>query len=180
MEHDAHEDKRSQSLERAPVGVPPAAPDWYAPAGQGTGQYPQPANAEQPAGGLVEYWRILRRRKGTVMVIAFAGLLAGFLVTLPQTPVYQARTSLEIQDLNQDFMNMRQVSPVSESSTFTALSDIQTQIKILQSDTLAERSIANVRPTLTDASQAPPSRTATLVSPATYSVRLARGEWGST
>jgi capsular exopolysaccharide synthesis family protein len=159
MEHDAHEDKRSQSLERAPLGVPPAAPDWYAPAGPGPGRYPEQGNGQDPQGGLLEYWRILRRRKGTVLAIAFAGLLAGFLVTLPQTPVYQARTSLEIQDLNQDFMNMKQVSPVSESSTYTALSDIQTQIKILQSDTLAERSIAKVRPALTDASSAPPPRT---------------------
>jgi capsular exopolysaccharide synthesis family protein len=157
MEHDAHEDKRSQSLERAPIGGPPAAPEWYAPAGQG--QYSQSAGGEEPTGGLVEYWRILRRRKGTVLAIAFAGLLAGFLVTLPQTPVYQARTSLEIQDLNQDFMNMKQVSPVSESQTFTTLSDIQTQIKILQSDTLAQRTIAKVRPTLTGAGEAPPSRT---------------------
>jgi len=158
MEHDAHEDKRSQSLERAPIGVPPAAPDWYAPAGPGPGRYAQPANGEEPEVGLVEYWRILRRRKGTVLAIACAGLLAGFLVTLPQTPVYQARTSLEIQDLNQDFMNMRQVSPVTESPTYTALSDIQTQIKILQSDTLAERTIAKVRPALTGPREAPPSR----------------------
>jgi capsular exopolysaccharide synthesis family protein len=107
---------------------------------------------------LVEYWRILRRRKGTVIAIAVAGLLAGFLVTLPQTPVYQARTSLEIQDLNQDFMNMKQVSPVTESPTYTALSDIQTQIKILQSDTLADRTIAKLRPTLASARVDLPAR----------------------
>ena len=139
MEQNPHEDNWPRSLERAPQGAPLALPESNIPAGQGQGRYPEPGNGEAPQGGLVEYWRILRRRKGTVLAIAFAGLLAGFLVTLPQTPVYQARTSLEIQDLNQDFMNMRQVSPVSESSTFTALSDIQTQIKILQSDTLAER-----------------------------------------
>jgi capsular exopolysaccharide synthesis family protein len=158
MEQNPHEDNRSRSLERAPVGAPLALPESTIPAGQGPGRYAEQGNGQEPEVGLLEYWRILRRRKGTVLAIACAGLLAGFLVTLPQTPVYQARTSIEIQDLNQDFMNMRQVSPVSESSTYTALSDIQTQIKILQSDTLAERTIAKVRPTLTDVSKAPPLR----------------------
>ena len=64
---------------------------------------------------------------------------------LPQTPVYQARTSLEIQTLNQDFLNIRQVSQVSESNTWDTVSDIQTQIRILQSDTLVERVIAKLK-----------------------------------
>ena len=86
-------------------------------------------------------------------------MLAGFLVTLPQTPVYQARTSLEIQDLNQDFMNMKQVSPVTESPTYTALSDIQTQIKILQSDTLAERTMSQTARRLLPGREVQPTRT---------------------
>ncbi|MCX6619755.1 MAG: Wzz/FepE/Etk N-terminal domain-containing protein, partial [Acidobacteria bacterium] len=119
---------------------------------------PAPSNHQEPAyvqspqdfqdenrGGLIEYWQILRRRKGTVLLVAFLGILAGVLVTLPQTPVYQARTSLEIQDLNQDFLNMRQVNPVTEGgSSYTALTDIQTQIKIIQSETLAERTTAKL------------------------------------
>ncbi|MCX6633978.1 MAG: Wzz/FepE/Etk N-terminal domain-containing protein, partial [Acidobacteria bacterium] len=95
-------------------------------------------------GPLVEYWRILRRRKGTLILIAFLGGLAGLLYTLPQTPIYQARTSLEIQTLNQDFLNIRQVSQVSEPNTWDTLTDIQTQIRILQSDTLVERVIAKL------------------------------------
>lgn len=95
-------------------------------------------------GPLVEYWRILRRRKGTLILIAFLGGLAGLLYTLPQTPVYQARTSLEIQTLNQDFLNIRQVSQVSEPNTWDTLTDIQTQIRILQSDSLVERVIAKL------------------------------------
>ena len=95
-------------------------------------------------GPLVECWRILRRRKGTLILIAFLGGLAGLLYTLPQTPVYQARTSLEIQTLNQDFLNIRQVSQVSEPNTWDTLTDIQTQIRILQSDSLVERVIAKL------------------------------------
>jgi capsular exopolysaccharide synthesis family protein len=102
-------------------------------------------SSEQPQGGLIEYWRILRLRKRTVLAVALAGMLAGVLVTLPKTPIYQTRTSLEIQDMNQDFMNMKSVNPVSDSTQYSGLADIQTQIKILQSATLSERTIAKLR-----------------------------------
>jgi len=34
---------------------------------------------------LFEYWRLLRRRQGTLILSMFLGLLAAILVTLPQT-----------------------------------------------------------------------------------------------
>src|ERR1035441_9805667 len=91
--------------------------------------YPSESGApdEPEQGGLLDYWRILRRRKGTVLLSAFFGLLIGVLVTLPQTPVYQARTSLEIQDINQSFLNVKEVSPVAGSGSYAALTDIQTR-----------------------------------------------------
>lgn len=89
--------------------------------------------------GFVEYWRILRRRKGTVILLGIIGLLAGILITLPQTPIYRARASVEVQNLNENFMNMGQVSPVSENNAYNALFDIQTQIRILESETLLDR-----------------------------------------
>jgi len=95
--------------------------------------------------GLVEYFLALRRRKGTVILIAFMGLLTGALITVPQTPVYEAKASLEIQDINQNFLNIKEVSPVSDSANYGALTDIQTQIRILQSATLLERTVQKVR-----------------------------------
>ena len=96
-------------------------------------------------GGLAEYWRVLRRRKGTVILIAFIGLLSGVLITLPQTPVYQAKASLEIQDINQNFLNIKEVSPVNDSGYYAAMTDIQTQIKIIQSATLLARTAQKLR-----------------------------------
>ena len=69
---------------------------------------------EQGPGLLLEYLQILRRRKGTLILIVFLGLLASLLFTLPQTPIYQARGSIEIQNLNQNFLNMRNVSPTAD------------------------------------------------------------------
>ena len=52
--------------------------------------YPE-AFEEQGPGALPEYLQILRRRKGTVILITCLGLLIAVLLTLPQTPIYQAR-----------------------------------------------------------------------------------------
>jgi capsular exopolysaccharide synthesis family protein len=100
----------------------------------------QDKSSSPEAAGLVEYWKILRRHVGTLILISFLGGLAGLLVSLPQTAIYQARTTLEIQDINDNFMNMSKVNPVSETSgPASSLTDIQTQIKIIQSETLTDR-----------------------------------------
>ncbi len=105
-------------------------------------------NAQQDedphSGGILEYLRIIQRRKGTLILIAAVGLLIAILVTLPQTPVYQAKMSIEIQDVNDNFMNMKQVQQFSEMPSAT-MTDIQTQIKILQSDSLSERVVSSLK-----------------------------------
>jgi capsular exopolysaccharide synthesis family protein len=88
---------------------------------------------------LIQYWRLLRRRQGTLILATCLGVLVALLLTLPQTPVYQAKTSLELLNLNQDFMHMKDVDQVAEESGYNLLTDIQTQIKILQSDMLLDR-----------------------------------------
>jgi polysaccharide biosynthesis transport protein len=109
--------------------------------------------AEPESGGLLEYWRILRRRKGTLIILAGVGAVIGFLVTLPQTPIYQVRTSLEIVSLNQNFMNMKDSNPLTESDSSGDTSDIQTQIKLLQSGSLMERVLDKLHGTRLPASE---------------------------
>ena len=94
---------------------------------------------------LLEYWHMLRRRKGTLVLFACLGLLAGVLLTLPQTPVYQARTTLEIQNLNENFLNMRDVNPnANEGAAQPSGFDLQTQISILQSESVLKQVIADL------------------------------------
>jgi len=95
--------------------------------------------------GLLEHLRTVQRHKGAVILITFLGLLLSVLVTVPQTPVYQARASLEVQDINQNFLNLKQMSPVNDTGGNDALTDIQTQLKILQSETLIERTTQKLR-----------------------------------
>jgi len=101
--------------------------------------------SEPETGGLIEYWRILRRRRGTLFFIAAVGAVLGFVVTLPQTPVYQARTSVEIVGLNNNFLNIKESDPLNENNASVDPVDIQTQIKILQSDSLVDAVLAKLK-----------------------------------
>src|ERR1700722_18426095 len=100
---------------------------------------------EPESGGLLEYWRILRRRKGTLILIASLDAVVGFLITRPQPPIYQVRTSLEIVALNQNFLNIKESNPLNESGSSVDATDIQTQIKILQSESLVDRVLAKLK-----------------------------------
>jgi capsular exopolysaccharide synthesis family protein len=132
------DDPNSKSLQRQN-----AAP--YLPARPPYMEAPPPMMLEDQGSGLLEYWHMLRRRKGTLVLIACLGLLAAVLVTLPQTPVYQARTTIEIQNLNENFLNMRDVSQTAnEGGSNPAESDLQTQISILQSESVLSQVIAKL------------------------------------
>jgi polysaccharide biosynthesis transport protein len=94
-------------------------------------------------GGFMDYWQALRRHKGLVLLFAIAGGLVGVLVTLPRAPVYQARTSIEVQDINPAIESLRQTP--QQQLPYFALSDLQTQVKILQSESLAARTIGKLQ-----------------------------------
>jgi capsular exopolysaccharide synthesis family protein len=88
--------------------------------------------------GMLEYWQMIRRHKASVILATCVGGLIGILLTLPAPHIYQARTTIEIQGLNDEFLNMKNVNPVSENSAYLD-TDIQTQVKILQSQLLVNR-----------------------------------------
>jgi succinoglycan biosynthesis transport protein ExoP len=97
--------------------------------------------------GLIDYWRLLKRRRGTLLLAAFAGVLVAVLITVPQTPVYRARTTLEVQSINNDFLNAKQIIPIAEPGTgVNSLADIQTQIEIVQSEDLIDNIVDKYKP----------------------------------
>ncbi len=94
---------------------------------------------------LAEYFQIMLRRRWTIMLFALAGGLAGFALIVGSLPVYRARTSLDIQNLNSDFMNMRAVAPTGQGGEASSEAYIQTQIKLLQSDALLKRTVDRLK-----------------------------------
>lgn len=111
--------------------VPQAAIPVYA---------PEPSVQPQP-GSLLDYWGLLWRSRMLFAACTLAGLVVAVGILLTQSPVYRARTTLEVQDVNHDFVDMKLASPVADTSPSDALTDIQTQIKILQSDTLIDAAL---------------------------------------
>lgn len=97
------------------------------------------ASLKRDYAGILEYWQIVRRHKAIVVLATIVGGLVGILSTLPSPRVYQAKTTIEIQGLNNDFLNMRTMNPVADGSSNGFDSDLQTQVKILQSATLVSR-----------------------------------------
>ncbi|MCU1323869.1 MAG: lipopolysaccharide biosynthesis [Acidobacteriaceae bacterium] len=99
---------------------------------------PLPRQGESRNPSLIaDYFHTLSRWRGLILLSAVIGLGASFLLTLTSLPVFRARTSLEIQSINGDFMDMRAVAPTGGGAS--GEQDVQTQIKLLQSDSLRER-----------------------------------------
>ena len=105
--------------------------------------YP-PVEDDSAIHGILEYYRILCRRKGTLILITVLGGLTALLLTLPRTPIYRAGTSLEIQWINDNFLDMKDVDPTS-TGNYSAESYIRTQIQILRSKSLVDRVIVKLR-----------------------------------
>jgi capsular exopolysaccharide synthesis family protein len=111
-----------------------------------------------PPGSLIDYWRLIARRKFLLLAIATTGGVAGLLLAWGQQPVYRAHATLEVQDLNRDFLNMKAVTPVDPSSGTDGLTDLQTQVHILQSETLIDRTLQRLHIGSLDALDPPGSR----------------------
>lgn len=105
-------------------------------------------NDGSDSGSAIDYARVLLRHKGKLCLFALGGILLGILVGIPQTPSYRVRTALEVLSLNQDFMNMKQTSPVATSDESYETSEEETQVQLLQSDALLDRVINKFDPGL--------------------------------
>ena len=97
-------------------------------------------NRDDPDGtGLLIYWRVLNKRRGTLIFFVVAGTLLGFVAGLPKTPMYQARAAIEVLTINEDFLNMKHSSPVTTIDYSAETSELQTEIRLIKSESLIDR-----------------------------------------
>jgi succinoglycan biosynthesis transport protein ExoP len=109
-------------------------------------RYVDSPSAEPAASGgydsLLDYWHILLRSRRTLLSFALAGLFGAIVVSVIQTPIYRVRTSIEIQGTN--FMESK--SPTDSSGNYgTPESYVETQVKLLQSESLLEHVIDKLK-----------------------------------
>lgn len=102
---------------------------------------PYEAVETEEALDLFAYWRVIRKRRWTILAI-FSVLFALVLIwTLKQKPVYRATALLEIERESQNIPNVQELFQAEGVSD----SYLETQYKILKSTSLARRVINQLR-----------------------------------
>jgi len=82
-------------------------------------------------------WRMLLNRRGTILAVLAVVFLAVLVGTLMQTPIYRASGMLEFEKENSTTPTLQEVFEIENIST----TFLETQYKVLQSESLAERVI---------------------------------------
>src|SRR6266567_1765376 len=91
---------------------------------------------------LQDYWHILFRHRKTLLSFALAGLLGAIVISLVQTRIYRVRTSLEFQGTS--FLETK--GSADSSGGYSNLeSYMETQVKLLQSESLLEHVIDKLK-----------------------------------
>ncbi len=105
----------------------------------------RPGRAQPDANLLLDYLRAISRWRFAILCCALTGAILSLVFNFDVLPLYQARTSLDIQSINGDFLNMRNVAATGDSSASSTESYVQTQIKLLQSTTLLDRTVDHLK-----------------------------------
>ncbi len=92
---------------------------------------------ELPAVFWVEHAATLRRNWKPVVSTILAGTLASFLISALETRLYHARTTLEVEGITDNLLKAQDGNP--NTGNDPEVMDMQTQIRIMQSETLLDR-----------------------------------------
>ena len=107
---------------------------------------PTPADFadEQPEPTIGDYWAILAKRKFRILLVGVVGAIAALLLSLPGTPIYQARASLEVDPPSGDPLYARSGTAAMPSPS-SAEFYIATRIEILESRSLLRRVVEKLK-----------------------------------
>jgi len=95
------------------------------------------ADGNAPKSEILEYLEAIKSRKLLILFTAFAGAVYGIFSLIPEPPIYEASTTLEIQGLNEAFMGMNQVDPQAGTGNYSPNQmNLTTQLRIIESATL--------------------------------------------
>ena len=87
------------------------------------------------------YWRIIQKRRWTILSILLITFASVLIVTIKEKPVYRATTLLEIEKENPNIPTVQELFQLEDVSD----NYLETQYKVLQSDTLARRVIEELQ-----------------------------------
>ena len=98
---------------------------------------------------VLEFWNTVKRYRKSILLLCLLGLVVSFLITLFQRPTYRAFALLEVQNVNEDFLDIKSVDPNASGVQSPIESTVQTQIKIIQSQPIMIRSLDRMKLYLT-------------------------------
>jgi succinoglycan biosynthesis transport protein ExoP len=87
----------------------------------------------------LECLQILHRRRATLLSMIGTGVLVATLVSVLQPRKYRSEAVLEIQGVNENFLDARDIYPTTPSSTDAGGTYLQTQAELLQQDVLVKK-----------------------------------------
>jgi capsular exopolysaccharide synthesis family protein len=92
---------------------------------------------------LGDYLRACRKHWRFLGLIVFGGSFGALFITRFQTPVYRAETIIEVSNINPDFLDLRQATPVSNAhpGATDLLIDMGTQTAVLTSAAVRKNTI---------------------------------------
>ena len=91
---------------------------------------------DNPSFSLLECWEKICRYKLAITAFVIVGAAGALMLSFLQTPMYRAHTSLVVEDLNENFQNLKDSDPTAQVPP--PQSYFQTQVKILQSREMLE------------------------------------------
>jgi len=118
-----------------PRGTPPQSLDRY-PSMPEPGWQPTATSAMR--WGLVECAQTVWRHRIPLLSAAAMGLLLATFITLIQPRLYQSHAAVQIQGINENFLNLRDIYPTAAPSGDNAVY-VQTQAEMLRQDALIQQ-----------------------------------------
>lgn len=115
--------------------------------------FPFPDSSSRSAGAgstgsqewsVLDCQRTLYRHKYSLLLIAGLGILTAALLSAIQPRMYQSQASVQIQGVNDNFLDLRDIYPTSAPSADNAVY-IQTQAEMLRQDALIEQVVRKLR-----------------------------------
>ena len=88
---------------------------------------------------------MLGRSKWLILLMTAGCGLTGWLISLLQTPMYQARTALEVQGPNDNFLNLKDLDPSVSEGQSSMEGYVETQAKILRDEGLLDKTLAKLQ-----------------------------------
>ena len=90
---------------------------------------------------FLDYWEIMWSRKWLFFCMTLLGIIVAIGITSLTEPRYQAVAILELQNFNEDFLNIKDVSPTSSNTFQSPEFNIRTQATVLKSRPVLEKAL---------------------------------------